>query len=136
MAESGNTHVYILAAKSGLKDGPVKIGVASDIKRRMAAIQTSCPYKIYLVHSFEFPSREMALQVERMFHDVQASWRTSGEWFSIAPKEALFLMSMGIDAAFSVHMPDFKDIETVRELCGVTSAYEKLSACSSSENLQ
>jgi hypothetical protein len=69
-------HVYIIA------DGYChKVGIANDVTRRLATLQTGHPNKLTLVRSFELPSRGAAMAVESESHDWLARYRVGGEWF-------------------------------------------------------
>lgn len=69
--------VYIIQIRD---DGPFKIGWALDPQKRLAELQTACPYKLVLRH---VRSGDKAL--EGQLHRQLASQRLSGEWF--APEE-------------------------------------------------
>lgn len=126
MSRENDVHVYILAAENGGAHGPVKIGIAGNVAKRVRGIQTSCPYQIKIVHTFAFPERDMAREIERCFHEVQQEHRTVGEWFHLNPIIALQLMVLCIEATFSVRMPNFDEIDLVKRLCGIDAAREKL----------
>jgi Meiotically up-regulated gene 113 len=69
-------HVYIIA------DGYChKVGIANDVARRLATLQTGHPNKLTLVRSFQLPSRAAAMAVESESHDWLARYRVGGEWF-------------------------------------------------------
>lgn len=57
-----------------------KIGVAADVRSRIASLQTGNPYKLELVECFQFPNAEL---VEKALHQRFAEYRTLGEWFEI-----------------------------------------------------
>lgn len=126
MNRADDVHDYILAAEAGDAHGPVKIGIASDVGKRARGIQTSCPYQLKLVHTFAFPDRDIAREIERCFHEVQAQHRTVGEWFALNPIVALQLMVLCIEATFSVRMPEYDQIDLVKRLCGIDAAKAKL----------
>lgn len=58
-----------------------KIGKAKDVKQRVAALQTSSPYKIDLL--FAVRTEHMSTN-EATCHGVYAEFRTNGEWFEFA----------------------------------------------------
>jgi hypothetical protein len=127
MNESREVFVYIFSAKTNDLIDLVKIGITAEVQKRKRTVQTSCPFEIEIVHVFACPDREIASAIERAFHVTQAKHKMIGEWFKIKPLMALFLMVMNFEAAFSVNMPDFDEMNLIRELCGIDSAREKLS---------
>src|SRR5882672_4535264 len=67
---------------------PVKVGVSSDPRKRIVGLQTACPYPLKYI-ALMFPSRQMALAVERKFHELFIEYRTYGEWFQMERLELL-----------------------------------------------
>lgn len=63
----------------------VKIGVSSDVERRMMALQTGCPHEVSLIKSWPTPR---ARKIEAMAHRVLGEFRRSGEWFHIPNSQA------------------------------------------------
>lgn len=64
-----------------LQGGPyVKIGVARDVKRRIAALQCGCPFKLKRVAARSAPLF-LIFQIERRLHAEFAGQRMHGEWF-------------------------------------------------------
>jgi hypothetical protein len=98
------------------------------VRARLRELQTACPYKISLVHEFEFPERWMAAHIERCFHDVQKKDRLHGEWFKINPIIALQLLSLCIETALIVKLEgrDPAFIEQCREIAGLNAAIAKI----------
>ena len=74
-------YVYVIAA------GPfVKIGIADNVERRMASIQTGCPYPCNIIHS-ALVMAAIASGVEGDLHQQFSHKRTSGEWFRLTKRE-------------------------------------------------
>lgn len=68
-------HVYVI----GPADGPYKVGIAADIKRRLTAIQTSSATRVAVhLHSPAIPN---ALNIEARMHGLLSAFRLMGEWF-------------------------------------------------------
>jgi len=61
-----------------------KIGVANDLKSRLAALQTGNPYPLAVEACFLFPN---AAIVEKALHQAFASVRKLGEWFELGQNE-------------------------------------------------
>jgi hypothetical protein len=57
-----------------------KIGIASDVRSRIASLQTGNPYKLELAACYSFPSAEV---VERALHMKFDGVRMVGEWFNL-----------------------------------------------------
>lgn len=74
-----NGFVYVV----GPEAGPFKVGIAKDVAKRLAAIQTGCPFPLKVHFTLEAPN---ALKVERAAHRKLLPFGTSGEWFD-APLE-------------------------------------------------
>jgi len=68
-----STHLYILSC-----NGLYKIGITSDINRRIKTLQTGNPYTITLEYIEERYRPEMA---ENYLHKCFKKNRVSGEWF-------------------------------------------------------
>jgi len=58
----------------------VKIGVANDVRKRLASLQTGCPYDLTLIA--EWHSSD-AGRVEDELHEILDKWRVRGEWFKL-----------------------------------------------------
>lgn len=69
----GGTRVYVIRAK-GLT--PVKVGIARNVRHRMAALQTGNPYELEILHAIP---GDQAL--ETSLHREMADDRLVGEWF-------------------------------------------------------
>jgi hypothetical protein len=89
--------VYVIATKrDGTLCAPIKVGISGNPKKRIAAIRTSCPNKIEFAFTFCLPGREMALDLEGVFHRTFASSGLNGEWFDVSPYEAVFVLASAI----------------------------------------
>lgn len=122
---SGTCHIYLLAHHSG--NGlvaPVKVGVTTSLKTRLATLQTGNPQPIELVASFATPGHEFAEWFERCFHDINAEKRLTGEWFDIDPKDALVSLIVYIGQGLRLKMPDLSsdELEVMRDKAGVNQA--------------
>ena len=67
----------------------VKIGVAGNPEARLMQVQTGNTSLIVLRHTIEFDKRKTAEGVERLLHMYFRHERIRGEWFDIAPDDAL-----------------------------------------------
>lgn len=84
------TFVYIIGfpTKEGF-DWPVKVGITSNLNARLSSLQTGNYNRIAYMRTFRLPSRALALEIEKAFHDRYADLGMCGEWFGFCAKEAL-----------------------------------------------
>lgn len=62
----------------------VKVGISSDVKKRIAAVQTGCPFEIKEVRFTALRSYLLAKTAEGGMHKALAPMRSYGEWFRLA----------------------------------------------------
>lgn len=100
------------------EDGPIKIGYASSVDRRVRYLQTGSPHKLVVLHSFEGDKN-----VERALHRCFKEHRLTGEWFAPAPA-ILALKEMSLPAinllvkAYpfkTAHTPKWRGDDTMRD---------------------
>lgn len=82
--ESGG-YVYFIAARPR---GDIKIGLAKDVRARLATLQTASPQKLVLLGVIE---HEDAAGLERHIHGVFAAERVRGEWFTASADLKAFI---------------------------------------------
>ena len=121
--------VYLIVADAGDEIGLVKVGITRKIKERLRILQTASPFKLSVLHTFDFPDRQIATEVESCFHATQADRQACGEWFRIKPSEALFLLAMSIEVLLerNVGCNGVRFVEVCSNIVGVDAAYRKLS---------
>ena len=75
------TQVYIIYSESPRVTDVmnVKIGISIDVEDRLRNLQTSNPFKLNIIKSFD--AGVEALKHEKYFHDLYAEYNTSGEWY-------------------------------------------------------
>ena len=75
------TQVYIIYSEiPGITDVMnVKIGISIDVEDRLKGLQTSNPFKLDIIKSFD--AGVEAMKHEKHFHDLYAEYNTSGEWY-------------------------------------------------------
>src|SRR5258708_1798867 len=73
-----SVYVYVI----GPYGGPYKIGIASDVSKRLVALQVSSPVRLQLIAKKAFPTRESAMEAEMSLHAALAEHSMAGEWFS------------------------------------------------------
>jgi len=74
-SKRSNTGVYIVEA---VGTGMCKIGYAKNIRNRVDALQTACPYELRVRATIN-GTRE----TESAFHRIHARNRVRGEWFNL-----------------------------------------------------
>jgi hypothetical protein len=74
-------HVYFIQSGEG---GPVKIGVADNVKGRLAGLQTNHHNKLRLIGVIPNGGREAT----KLLHKQFKAFRLAGEWFEWNPELA------------------------------------------------
>ena len=77
--------MYIYFIQQG-SDGPVKIGMASDVRKRLVALKHANPYKLHLLCSISTHRR-----MEQIIHRRFKNHRIRGEWFNPSPDIMSFI---------------------------------------------
>ena len=95
---AAESRVYLIQSGSLLK-----IGTATDPKRRLAALRIGNPHGIRLVGYRSVP-RLLAEQIERRLHKMFAAHRRIGEWFEIDKRTVIpELNRLMLDARMAVN---------------------------------
>lgn len=76
---SETNYIYVI----GQEEGPVKVGITSDLIGRLRSMQTGSAFKLKLLYAMPCLDRDNAREHERAFHDVWAEDRLEGEWFNL-----------------------------------------------------
>lgn len=76
----------------------VKIGVSSDVTRRISSIQTGSPLLLEVYSVWEFDNKENAYRCETAAHDKLRRYKSHGEWFNLRLKTIESFMSRYYDA--------------------------------------
>lgn len=76
----GVSYVYIITSDEFKQDGIYKIGITNNIERRLADMQTGCPFILYALRVF---GTKNPLAVEVMLHSFFDKKRLRGEWFKL-----------------------------------------------------
>lgn len=95
----GACHVYVIAYEHRMWGHAVKVGITSDVAARLRELQTANPDTLEVWATFRFDRREIALEVERLFHDGRLVGPIRGEWVSCVPQEAVYYV-----AAIAAHV--------------------------------
>jgi hypothetical protein len=84
--------IYVIAASP---DGPSKIGVANNTKKRLAQLQTGSD-KLLTIFNEEIVRATHTLALERLIHTQLGHKRLKGEWFDINVEDAIAEVRFGI----------------------------------------
>ena len=88
----GTTMLYVLENDS-FKEGDIKIGITTDIKKRLATLNTSVPSKFTVSYLHAF-SGDRALEYEKLAHTILDDFRSeNGEFFKIDAFKAILMCS-------------------------------------------
>ena len=90
---AGITYLYVI----GAENGPVKIGITSNLTSRLAMIQTGCHFQAAIWFVWPIFSREEAAMHEKTIHIVYQEYRLSGEWFNIPADQGREAIECAID---------------------------------------
>lgn len=85
--------VLVLIYVIGPEGGPYKVGLTSDIQRRLDALQTASPVDLQVHHTFEVADVYEARVAERAAHERLASHRVRGEWFDCSLQSVVAAIS-------------------------------------------
>lgn len=79
----------------------VKIGITDTLEQRLQALQTGCPFEMFLLAAIPI-NRD---SVETGFHKLFKSHRRRGEWFELPPETITLIALMGHDDGAIRHWP-------------------------------
>lgn len=108
-------YLYLIECK-----GNFKIGIANDIKSRLASLQTGNPFDLTVMACFGYENAEV---VEKAIHQKFDASRLRGEWFSLDNDEITKFLNLcrllgGVESFFSNASPldeEIKEAEEVQE---------------------
>lgn len=95
------TSVYVI----GPADGAVKVGLAKDVRSRVATLQTGHPHQLLIHHQIECAE---ASRIEGFAHRMLRHCRLNGEWFSCSVAVARHAVEYGIERALRGHPLDIR----------------------------
>lgn len=97
MSKPQERYVYVITDGCGAS----KIGIAEDVKKRLADIQIGSSVKLRLAYSIAVPYLAASI-IEYRMHKLLRDRRLSGEWFFVAPRIAFDAIRGIIDGADKV----------------------------------
>lgn len=80
--------LYVIKAN----ENTYKIGVTGNIKKRMAALQTSHYTKLEVLKFIEFNKKD-SFRIEKKLHSVYSEQRLINEWFNLTDKQYASILS-------------------------------------------
>lgn len=83
--------MYLYFIRACDQSGLLKIGIASDVERRLAELQTGNHIRLEIVAKTAVRSRKHAEHIERLMHKVLGPFRVRGEWFTQGKAVQAFL---------------------------------------------
>lgn len=92
-----------------------KVGIATDVARRLVDLQASSPVKLKLFYAFDVPA-QAAEWVERSAHDTLRCAHTHHEWFKCTPLQASAAIKLALAHMSAVeHFYQSREIRYSRE---------------------
>jgi predicted GIY-YIG superfamily endonuclease len=108
--------VYLVTAG----DGPTKIGLSADPKKRLAGLGTSSHEKLKLEHTWRVRSRAQAEALEARLHALFRWARHRREWFGVEPR---FVRSVGAHLLAGREAEAEELADVLREHAGASADY-------------
>lgn len=89
--------IYVIAEAT---EGPCKIGVAVDVRRRLAALQGGNPRKLSVAHTHpSLPDIAPDAVIERLAHGILYKKKLESEWFGVTVGEAIAAIAQAVVTA-------------------------------------
>jgi predicted GIY-YIG superfamily endonuclease len=89
--------VYVI----GSGGGPVKIGYARNVNKRLQSLQIGSHEQLYVLETIDRLTHKEALAIERAVHKELADKRVRGEWFDVSLDEAMKAIHSKLDLKVS-----------------------------------
>lgn len=87
---------YVYFIKPKHREGPVKIGFAIDLAKRLCALQIGCFYELEIYAAVETTAPRA---LEGRLHKQLRKWRGRGEWF--AGSREVYETILGLEGVFT-----------------------------------
>jgi len=97
--------VYFILAEGVNK---IKIGIAEDVRKRLAGLQTSSPVVLSIYGFIQFSNAYRARKAEQAYHKLFESKRSHNEWFNFDKEMAEKLQEFRSD--------DEIDVDALRQI--------------------
>lgn len=122
MSKTEECFVYMIGHEHATFGNAIKVGVSRNPESRLAALQVGCIDELRLHFAMRFATRDLALEVERLFHESELAGPVRGEWVGCDPVEALFYLSCITAEVLSRRYAE-ADIGQVRSYSGLGRAF-------------
>lgn len=109
MTDEKPCHLYLVGHEHNDLGYAVKVGITESLGGRLAQLQTGSCEELVLFYSFRLPSRSLAAEAERRFHEMYAPERIRGEWFSVEPGLAQFAAGSIVVGVLDDRLPQYRD---------------------------
>jgi hypothetical protein len=73
--------MFVYFVQAGLK-GPIKIGMARSVSKRLETMQTGNAYKLHVLALIPCQTKMQAAEIEKRLHRLFFKQRIRGEWFT------------------------------------------------------
>jgi hypothetical protein len=93
-------HIYVI----GGSPGTIKVGVATNVKARLRALQTGSSVKLKVFHAVRVPA-DRAFAIELAVHERLAKYELQGEWFHFSAAQAVVIISKMLKADTTAGIP-------------------------------
>lgn len=76
--------IYLIASGRDV----IKVGIASDVRKRLRGLQTGAAYALHVMHQIEVDAAH-SRTLEKLIHKALKPHHMRGEWFRVAPGKAI-----------------------------------------------
>lgn len=104
--------VYLI----GSEPGPKKIGIATDVYRRLKQLQTGNPIKLEIFHTVRLNTVKTAKSIETSCHTELRKYKQIGEWFDISIDIGKRIITEAVDPSIRKAISDHAKNEKIEEL--------------------
>jgi hypothetical protein len=120
--------LYVMATADAGRHRFVKVGISSDVGRRVTQVQVGCPLPITFLWVLQVGDEKKVREAEKSLHESLAQFHSSGEWFAIDMADASHKDVFDRALAESLYGADIAsrkwerhDAEAIRELINIAA---------------
>lgn len=127
-------YIYVFSTiENGVPVAPCKIGITSQLSKRLKSIQTGSPRKLEIISTVAIPHRPLVEAVEKYLHWWLSDYRLEGEWFNICPVDAAIGVCTAAHDAFLEIVPDasaaYDALENLGICAEIKACYDFIAHC-------
>jgi len=107
----------------------VKVGITSNLKKRLAGLQGENPFRVTLASQFLLADRRYAWLAEQNCHKVMREYRVFGEWFDIpfeTARPVVVAVLAATRALLNRHRTEARHAEVAARFTGERTASSEL----------